>query len=213
DEGLAAVSMRLVAARLGTAAMSLYRHVSNKTDLVAAMVDTVLAEHHAPTPDPAAWRAVLEHEARREWALYRRHPWALTALATTRPPLGLAVLATVDRFLSALAGHGVDHRTGLSVYLLVSGYVQGTAMLAVAEHEAARDTGVGRGPWWHDRLDRLAGTGVVASGRYPWLAELAADPKAAAADLDAWFDFGLHRVLDGVAVLLEERSGAPERRG
>lgn len=209
-EGLRAVSMRLVAARLGTSTMSLYQHVSRKDDLVTAMVDTVLAEHRPPPPRTTGWRALLDHEAREEWALYQRHPWSLTALATTRPPLGRAVLETVDRFLAVLAGHGLDHRTGLEVYLLVSGYVQGTALMAVAEHEAVRDTGVSADHWWHARLGRLAG--AIGSNRYPWLTELAADPPTAA-DLDGWFDFGLRRVLDGIAALLEPGSGTPDRRG
>ncbi|ROP41633.1 TetR/AcrR family transcriptional regulator [Saccharothrix texasensis] len=197
DEGLAAVSMRLVAARLGASTMSLYRHVSGKDDLVTAMVDTVLADHRPPPPGATGWRALLDHEAREEWALYRRHPWSLAALGTTRPPLGRSVLETVDRFLAALP---LDHRTALSVYLLVSGYVQGTAMMAVAESEAVRDTGVSARGWWHDRLGRLAG--VVGSNRYPWLTELAADPPTPA-DLEGWFDFGLRRVLDGIAAFLE----------
>jgi AcrR family transcriptional regulator len=197
-EGLATVSMRLVAARLGTSTMSLYHHVSGKDDLVTAMVDTVLAEHRPPPPDATGWRALLEHEAREEWALYQRHPWSLTALATTRPPLGRSLLETVDRFLSALA---LDHRTALPVYLLVSGYVQGTALMAVAEFEAARDTGVSSRSWWQARLGRLGG--VVGSNRYPWLTELAAADPPTTADLDGWFDFGLHRVLDGIAVFLE----------
>ena len=200
-EDLAAVSMRLVATKLGTSTMSLYQHVSGKDDLVTAMVDTVLAGPRPPPPRTTGWRALIDHEAREEWALYRRHPWSLTALATTRPPLGRAVLEAVDRFISALA---LDHRTALSVYLLVSGYVQGTAMMAVAESEAARDTGVSATSWWHARLGRLAG--VVGSNRYPWLTELAADPPAPA-DLDTWFDFGLRRVLDGVAVFLGTGSG------
>jgi hypothetical protein len=110
----------------------------------------------------------------------------------------------VDRFLTAFAGHGLDHRTAISVYLLVSGYVQGTATMAVAESEAVRDTGVSARHWWQARLGRIAG--VVGSNRYPWLTELAADSPTGAptpADLDGWFDFGLHRVLDGVAVLLD----------
>ncbi|MCC8249535.1 TetR/AcrR family transcriptional regulator [Saccharothrix luteola] len=204
-DGLATVSMRLVAARLGTSTMSLYQHVSSKDDLVTAMVDTVLAEHRPPPPHATGWRALLEHEAREEWALYQRHPWSLTALATSRPPLGRALLETVDRFLSALA---LDHRTALPVYLLVSGYVQGTALMAVAEFEATRDTGVSSHSWWHARLGRLGG--VVGSNRYPWLTELAAADPPTTADLDGWFDFGLHRVLDGIASFLEpDEPGEP----
>src|SRR4029077_19188801 len=58
-EGLDAVSMGRVAAELGTATMSLYRHVSAKEELLTLMVDAAWDE--APgTPVPGdGWRAGL----------------------------------------------------------------------------------------------------------------------------------------------------------
>ncbi|MBP2337972.1 AcrR family transcriptional regulator [Saccharothrix coeruleofusca] len=197
-EGLDAVSMRALAARVDAAATALYRHVSGKDDLVTAMVELVLAEYQ---PSPAAgWRALVEHEARQEWALYQRHPWVLGVLASTRPPLGRPVLAAVDRFLAALPD--LPARTAMSVYLLVSGYVQGMAATAVGGAEAARESGVGDRQWWAAQRGKLAG--ALGSGWYPWLAELADDPV----DLRAWFDFGLQRVLDGIGVFLSTGSPA-----
>ncbi|MFT7841700.1 TetR/AcrR family transcriptional regulator C-terminal domain-containing protein [Saccharothrix sp. BKS2] len=197
-EGLGALSPDVLARRLGIPVTSLRRHVPSREALLTAVVDAVLAEHR-PVRSPD-WRVVLEHEAREEWARYRRHPWAVAVLATTRPPLGPGVLATVDRFLAALSGHGLDHRTALSVYLLVSGYAQGLATTAAAEHDAARDTGVTVRRWWTARLGRLAG--AIGTGRHPWLA---VDPATPDVDLDAEFDFGLARVLDGVEVFLAGR--------
>ncbi|WP_158884978.1 TetR/AcrR family transcriptional regulator [Amycolatopsis anabasis] len=203
-EGLSAVSMRELAARLDIAAMSLYQHVSGKDDLVGAMVDAALAGYRPPDASAAGWRSLLEHEARQEWAVYRRHPWLLRVLATTRPPLVRSVLEAVDRSMTAVAGHGLDHRTALSVYLLVSGYVQGTALMGVAETETVRETGVSGPQWWNTQLGRLAG--MAGSGHYPWLSELAtAVPDGD--DLESWFEFGLHRVLDGIAVLLADATG------
>src|SRR5688572_4454225 len=48
DEGLAALSIRGVAARLGASAMSLYRHVRNKEELIALMTDAALGEERLP---------------------------------------------------------------------------------------------------------------------------------------------------------------------
>ncbi|MCP2163279.1 TetR/AcrR family transcriptional regulator [Goodfellowiella coeruleoviolacea] len=210
-EGLDAVSMRALAVRNGVAATTLYRQVSGKDELVAAMVDAVVAEYQPPDPVPSGWRAHLEHHARQEWALYQRHPWVLRVLATTRPPLGRSVLATVDRSVTVLIGHGVDAGTGLLVYLLISGYVQGMALLTAAEAEAVRDNEVSYARWWSARHGELAG--AIGSGRYPWLTALAApSPPIDAADpaaLDACFSFGLRRVLDGVAVLLAEHPSSP----
>ncbi|SFO88963.1 regulatory protein, tetR family [Amycolatopsis arida] len=202
-EGLAAVSIRALAAHLGLPAMSLYRRVSGKDDLVAGMADTVLAEYRPP-PEPATgWRARLEHEARQEWALYQRHPWILPVLATTRPPLGPGVLAAVDRTLAAL-GDRVDPEAAFALYLLVSGYVQGMALLSAAESAAVRDTGVTGGRWWSARSAALPRT---AAARHPALAALVERGLVAPPAPDAvraWFEFGLRRVLDGVAVFLAE---------
>ena len=48
EEGLAALSMRALAGRLGVEAMSLYHHVAGKEDLLDAMVDAVFGEMHLP---------------------------------------------------------------------------------------------------------------------------------------------------------------------
>src|SRR4051812_37540306 len=54
-EGLAALSMRRVAAELGAAPMSLYRHVADKDALLMAMMDAAISELAFPEP-PEAWR-------------------------------------------------------------------------------------------------------------------------------------------------------------
>src|SRR5690625_285654 len=72
--GLEAVSMRTLAQASGVPAMSLHRRISGKDDLVAAMVEDVV-QRSCNLPAPSrGWRMLLEHEARQEWRLYRRHP-------------------------------------------------------------------------------------------------------------------------------------------
>ncbi|MGH8879695.1 MAG: TetR/AcrR family transcriptional regulator C-terminal domain-containing protein, partial [Stackebrandtia sp.] len=123
-------------------------------------------------------------------------PWLLPVLASARPPLEGELLAAVDRSMSALYELGIDHRTAMSAYLVVSGFVQGAAQLLTAEARLTHHTGVGLTGWWLRQEPRLAG--AIGSGRYPWLAALARD-TGAAIDLDEWFGFGLDRVLDGIA--------------
>ena len=59
EQGLAALSMRALAGRLGVEAMSLYHHVANKDALLDAMVDAVFGEMHLPGRRVAEWRAEL----------------------------------------------------------------------------------------------------------------------------------------------------------
>ena len=63
-EGLAALSMRRVAAELDAAPMSLYRHVSDKDELLLRMIDAAIAECPLPDDRPASWREGLELAAR-----------------------------------------------------------------------------------------------------------------------------------------------------
>src|SRR6202046_2090148 len=74
-EGLDAVSMGRVAAELGTAPMSLYRHVSAKEELLRLMVDAAWGDSPGPLAPGENWRPGLSRWA---WALRdagRRHPW------------------------------------------------------------------------------------------------------------------------------------------
>src|SRR6201994_1300076 len=58
-EGLAGLSMRRVAAEIGAAPMSLYRHVADKDDLVVQMMNAVFAQTRLPDPPPGGWRPRL----------------------------------------------------------------------------------------------------------------------------------------------------------
>ena len=102
-EGLDAVSMRRVAARLGTGAASLYRYLESREDLLDLMVDATGAEYvfTAPTGD---WLGDLLDIGEQARAIMRRHPW-LPPLLTTRPVLGPNGLVLLEHGLEALAPH------------------------------------------------------------------------------------------------------------
>ncbi len=82
-EGVDALSMRKLAERLGVGAMSLYRHVDNKDDMIAAMIDVVCADIERPkvggdwresimASSASAHRAMLEHRwVAGQWSMRR----------------------------------------------------------------------------------------------------------------------------------------------
>jgi len=218
--GLDGLSMRRVAAALDAGVMSLYRHVPGRAELVDLMVDTAFGEIDYPDPGPTAWRARIELAARQEWAMYRRHPWVLTVVAGThRPPLGQNILANIEWVLTALDGRELDPVALMQAYLTVSDYVQGAALYLRNEAEDERRTGITTEQWWRARTAELAG--LLAGGRFPTLSRLlmeAAPAEGAAprpvddetgppvdqATLRKDFEFGLQRMLDGLAVFLDE---------
>lgn len=193
--GLETVTMRRLATELGTATMSLYRHFPSREALIVAMTDTALDGIEPPGPDLAGWRARLEYEAREEWRLYRRHPWVLPAIATSRPPMGRGLLADAERILAGIARPGESPQRPLAVYLAVSGLVQGLALLPAAEAAARAASEETIEAWWRRQITELSD--LLGSGAFPTLAALLG-PEAVAVDFDELFEFALAALLDGL---------------
>ncbi len=190
EVGLADLSMRRVADKLGVGTMSLYTYVQGKADLVAAMRDHVMGE--VDVPDPAAgWRPALETYARQLWAVYHRHPWLLLAPAAHELP-GPNETTRMDGLLGVAESAGLDANDMLGVYLVIDGYVRGIAMLSVDSRLASRRSGLTEIEWWAEREPVV--TAYVTPAKFPALTKVAA---AGAFDTDG-FDFGLYRTLDGI---------------
>jgi AcrR family transcriptional regulator len=205
-EGLAALSMRRVAERLGVGTMSLYTYVPAKAELIDLMLDAVLLE--AVRPLEGGWRARLEQIARENWALYRRHPWLLQ-VATARPPLGPGVTAKYEHELRAIDGIGLTDLEMDSVITLVVGFVHGAARGAFDAAQIEQRTGMTDEQWWEASapvLERL-----VDFTRYPIASRVgtaAGEAHGSAYNAEHAFEFGLQRVLDGVEALVRARQGS-----
>ncbi|GAA4399172.1 hypothetical protein GCM10023168_06110 [Fodinibacter luteus] len=117
ESGLAALSMRALAARLGVEAMSLYHHVAGKEALLDAMVDAVFAEIHLPVSGED-WRRELRERSVSGRAALARHRWAVGLMDSRRRP-GPATLAHHDAVIGCLrAGGFALPATGTAVALL-----------------------------------------------------------------------------------------------
>jgi len=90
SDGLAAVTMRRVAAAMGTGSASLYRHVATRDELIDLMVNDAF-EAYETAPARGRWRADLVAEELHQLRYLRSRPWLLDAVLT-RPPIGSAVL-------------------------------------------------------------------------------------------------------------------------
>jgi AcrR family transcriptional regulator len=192
--------MRRVAAELGVATMSLYRHVPSKDVLVLLMADAVLGEAQLPEPPPPGWRTRLELVARLQWATSRQHPWIARVITLTRPlpiPNGMA---HTEWTMRAVDGLGLDPSTMLYVAVTIAGYVQATAVNLESEVGAEQDTGVTSKEWMESQNETL--TAILASGQFPMLSRIAAQPDFDF-KLDTLFEFGLKLLLDGLAVLIQ----------
>jgi DNA-binding transcriptional regulator YhcF (GntR family) len=197
-EGLPVLSMRRVASALDIATMTLYRYVPSKYDLVVRMADAVFAEWPLPDSAPDGWRACFEVMARRHWAMYQRHPWVAQVISFTRPEPTPHALPNTEWTLNALDGLGLDPTTMLYLVVTLFSYVRGTAVNLESEVEAERDTGLTDDEWMAEQEERMAA--IASSGEFPALTSLIATDIDF--NLERFFEFGLQRLLDGMAVLI-----------
>ncbi|MFJ8958801.1 TetR/AcrR family transcriptional regulator [Lentzea sp. NPDC102401] len=194
-EGVEALTMRRVAETLGFTTMSLYRHVPGKSELLDLMVDAVWGEtEHTPK---GPWRAGLEFFARQVWAMYRAHPWMLQLTTSRRMP-GPQAMTRQDAAYAVVSELGLASEEIVAVVTAVSHFVVGVGRTMADRVQAERETGVSEEDWWNgrealwehftpDRLPMM--THIWNSGGFERM-------------LDD-FEFGLARVLDGLAVFIE----------
>jgi len=199
-EGLPAVSMRRIAIELGVPTMALYRHVRGKSSLLLLMADTILGQVRLPETPPPGWRAQLELVARLQWAGYREHPWLTRIISMTRPSVLPNGMLQTEWAVSALDGLGLDPNAMLHAAVNLFAYVRGSAMNIEMELESEQDTGLTDDEWLQSQRPLFAR--VLESGRYPQLARIIAASDVDL-DLDTLFEFGLERLLDGYATLIE----------
>ena len=205
SEGLDAVSMGRVAASLGTAPMSLYRHVSSKEELIKLMVDTAWGDSPGPLLPGEDWRAGLSRWAWGFRAALQRHPWA-AHLPISGLPIMPREIAWFEDALACLAGTGLTEARKASVIMLLSGYVRNLAATEadIAAVVAASGLGVDE---WMASYPRMLGQ-LADPRRFPALtAFIAAGVFETADGPDDEFIFGLDRILDGVGVLIGELRG------
>lgn len=197
EAGLDALSIRAVAARLGVAPMSLYRHVRSKDELVALMTDVALGEEPLPVLGArSGWRARLEASARFEWRAFKRHPWVARVISVTRPEPTPNALAFAEWVLGALEGLVTNGAEKMRLHIVLHGFVQGLGANLYTEVEAARATGMTEEDWMRTREARFAE--LAASGRLPMFARALDDMQDGFdADFDRLFELGLRAMLDG----------------
>jgi AcrR family transcriptional regulator len=188
-DGLAALSMRRLAAALGIEAMSLYHHVRNKEELLDACIEHValsldLSSMQANGP----WRRRLKAGFSAYRDLAGVHP-ELFALVGHRPVRRLEVLRPIEAALAVLGDAGFTPAQGIRAFRIINSFVYGYTLSEL--------TGL---------AVQTASTGVLEGEpeAFPHLS--ASLPIVAGLDADAEFERGLDAILDGIAAWLPPSS-------
>jgi len=191
-DGYEALTMRRLAAELGTGAASLYAHVVNKEDLDELLIGALSAQVRLPGPDPERWREQVTDVCTQLRDLYLAHP-GISRAALAAAPSNRDTLRLAEGLLALLVTGGTDPQAaawGIDALVL---YV-GAYCLEFAAYERRRrspDDGwvVGR----EELLDRFAALPDTFPHTKRYAAELTSGQG------HQRFDFTLGLLLDGLA--------------
>lgn len=194
ERGIEALTMRDLAKRLGTEAMSLYRHVRDKADVLDGITDLVFGEIELPART-GAWRPAIRRWALSERKILARHPWAIGLMESrTRPgPANLRHHDTVQGIFRD-AGFSVLHAT--RAYNILDSYIYGFAIQESSLPFSTPDELAQLGPQY---LEQIPGD------LYPHLREAAVELTGSRFDYSGEFEVGLDLILDGVETLRAAR--------
>lgn len=195
DEGVTALTMRAVAARLDASPMALYAHVPDKTTLLALMTDHALVRMpHDEYDRIAGWRERLRRVADDNRALHLANPWIAT-LGPDPLPVGPGAVGKYERELRALEPLGLSPVDTDACLTLLVDFARSSAQ---AQHAASAPDP----DWWELAAHELAGH--VTADRFPFATRIGAaagEQHGAARDDEYAWRFGLERILDGIAAL------------
>jgi AcrR family transcriptional regulator len=198
-DGLEALSMRRLGQHLGVEAMSLYKHVADKEDVLAGIADQVAQEFALPDPS-LDWRAALRATSLTAYDVLRRHPWAGPLLESTLQP-GPARLAYLDAVVGVLRAAGFSLPETAHAFGSLDSHLYGFTMQVASwpfDAEDSADVAIAMA----SQLPEETYPNIVAMARH------VADTGRMPID----FEFGLDLILDGLERQLRARRSTARPR-
>jgi AcrR family transcriptional regulator len=186
-DGLGGLSMRTLAAALGTGPMTLYNYVEDRGQLEELVAEAVISGVKLPEPSPD-WLMDVRAVATAMWQAVRRHPNAVT-LVLTRRTVSPSSYAPAERLVEALSRGGLDDVSLLAAFRAVLALVMGSAQVELAGPLAGPDRDAAQ-------VAVAAHIGRLAGTEHPRLAALAQTSQQSSAVAD--FDRALDMLLAGV---------------
>jgi AcrR family transcriptional regulator len=189
--------MRKLGQALGVEAMSLYKHVANKAELVAAMVDSVVEQFELPDEEPA-WDVAIRRCAIRAHDLLIEHPWAcrLAIVPSDVRTIGGPRVRYMEWLLRRLREAGFSPDLAYSAYHTLDSHIFGFTLWQIGHADAIRRFKPDEGESVEEFTARIL---AQLRPRYPYLAEHGEQHMAPdAPNGKQEFEFGLDLILDGL---------------
>jgi AcrR family transcriptional regulator len=197
EHRLDALSMHKLGATLGVKAMSLYRHVASKDDLLDGIVERLWSEIPIDPPD-GDWRQGIRHLAGALRDLVHRHPHA-APLLNSRQTIQERPLRICDALLRIMRDGGVPEQCAVALLRTIFVYGIGYALAELSiPAQPNRDA--------EDEVTRIRRvTNLLtpqASDNLVRTALLVCDSR----DMTAQFDIGLDLMIRGLDAYLDSVS-------
>ncbi|WP_371518038.1 TetR/AcrR family transcriptional regulator [Kitasatospora sp. NBC_01300] len=200
SDGIEALSMRKLGARLNAGATSMYTHVANKDELLALIVDEVFGKVLIPSvadTDPTDWRIALAECADSVRETVLRHPWMVSVLGDLGlvyfGPNWMRLSEALLTFLEAAGFTATEANDAMGVLL---GYVIGTASVESAWLSTLARHGRNEQGWMDEFLPAV----IEATRDFPRLHRLYTTDvdEATEGSRDSGFANGVRLILDGI---------------
>lgn len=188
--GLSAVSMRNVGKQLGVEAMSLYRYLAGKDELLDALADWVFTQIDPPVAG-RPWRVELVKRSTQARRVLSGHPWSLTLIESRKNP-GPTTLRAHDAVLGCLRADGFSIELAAHAFSAIDAYVFGFVLSEVSRpFELSAPA--------PDNVEGFVAHLDIATDEYPHLMEMVSELIVGR----GWafaneFDYGLDLVLDAL---------------
>ena len=193
-EGIDQLSMRRLGQELGVEAMSLYRHVANKEEILDGIVDRVVEEIDVPRVD-GEWREEMRARAESAHGCRRRTSCA-ALLLISRVNVGPAMLRFVDATIGCLMNAGFSAATADHAWNAIENHIYGYTLQKL------------NFPFEPEEYAQAAAAFLpqIPQATYPHLHTLSEKVIAGEHDGLHDFSFGLEMILDGLAAKLPGES-------
>ena len=188
EHGIRSLTMRELGEALGGEAMSLYKHVASKGDLLDGMIDLVFSEIGLP-PCGAGWKTAMRGRAVSARRALSRHRWAIDLMESRSTP-GPATLRHHDAVIGCLREAGFPVPLAAHAFSVLDSYIYG---FALQEASLPFDTG--------EQTADLARTIMTrfTPGGHPHLTELTLEHVLQPGyDYGNEYESGLDLILDGL---------------
>lgn len=203
-EGVDAVSMRRIAAELGSGVMSLYNHVPSKDALLDGVAEQVMSGIDFSSEPGASWEDQVRAQARAFRQIARAHP-RCTMVVVSRPNASATGLRPIEHALATLRGAGFAGEEAVRIVRAFVAYIVGSLLreVGVAPSVAQPQPQPQMQPRPQPVRSRDDASGArqhrLDPAEFPQVTNLAAELMHK--DHDADFEFGLDLLVRAVADL------------